>query len=196
MITLDPRRATHLAAPNIVRTQKFVTALAYAPLVVSTEFIDACLREDELLDPEEYILKDKENEKKFHISLADSRRRAEKNANRLLEGRSIYVIESITGGFETFKGIVEANGGRCMLWKNRKGTAVPSGHRESEDSTDTEADNDVYLLSDDNKANEGLWLKFREMVESSRKVPKIVKTDWILETAMSQQLRPTKPYEL
>ncbi len=196
LITTDPSKATHLAAPHIVRTVKFVSALAYAPLVISTDFIDACLEEDELVDHEAYVLKDTENEKKYEISLKDSRKRAQKNANQLLQGRCIYCMENIPGGFETFKSIVEANGGRCMLWKNRKGTTVPSGRAGSEESTDTDANNDVYLLSDDSKGNQGLWSRFREMVEGSRKAPKIVKTDWILETAMCQQLRSTKPYEL
>lgn len=195
LITTDPTKATHLAAPHIVRTVKFVTALAYAPLVISTDFIEACLREDEMLDPEDYVLKDTENEKKLHLSLKDSRIRAKKNANQLLQDRCIYCMEEITGGFDTFKAIVEANGGRCMLWKNRKGATVPSKRADSEDSTDTEAHNDVYLLSDDGKQNQGLWSRFREMVEGCRKVPRIVKTDWILETAMSQQLRPVGPYE-
>ena len=149
-----------------------------------------------MVDPEDYLLKDTENEKKYQISLKDSRKRAQKNTNQLLQGRCIYCMENITGGFETFQAIVEANGGRCMLWKNRKGTTVPSGRAGSEESTDTDANNDVYLLSDDSKGNQGLWSRFREMVEASRKAPKIVKTDWILETAMAQQLRPTKPYEL
>ncbi len=196
LITTDPTKATHLAAPHIVRTVKFVTALAYAPLVISTDFIDACLEEDDLVDPEDYVLKDTENEKKFQISLKDSRKRAQNNGNQMLQGRCIYCMENITGGFDTFKSIVEANGGRCMLWKNRKGTTVPSGRAGSEDSTDVDANNDVYLLSDDSNSNQSLWTRFREMVEGSRKVPKIVKADWILETAMSQQLRSTKPYEL
>ena len=196
LITTDPTKATHLAAPHIVRTVKFVTALAYAPLVISTDFIDACLKEDDFVDPEDYVLKDTENEKKFQISLKDSRKRAQKNGNQLLQDRCIYCMENITGGFETFKAIVEANGGRCMLWKNRKGTTVPSRRAGSEDSTDADANNDVYLLSDDSTGNQNLWSRFREMVEGSRKVPKIVKADWILETAMSQQLRATKPYEL
>lgn len=196
LITTDPSKATHLAAPNIVRTQKFVTALAYAPLVISTDFIDACLEEDELLEPEKYRLRDKENEKKFQFSLENSRKLALKNANQLLQGRCIYCLENVTGGFDTFKAIVEANGGLCMLWKNRKGTTVPSGRAESETSTDTDTNNDVYLLSEDSKQNQGLWMRFREMVEGSRKVPRIVKTDWLLETAMSQRLLPTKLYEM
>ncbi|OAG43848.1 hypothetical protein AYO21_02075 [Fonsecaea monophora] len=196
LITTDASKATHLAAPNIVRTQKFVTALAYAPLVISTDFIDACLAEDKLHNPEKFKLRDKENEKKFQLSLDKSRQRAKKNANRLLHGRSIYCMENIHGGFDIFKTIVAANGGRCMLWKNRKGTRVPSGRADSELSTDTEENHDVYLLSDNGKENHGLWSRFREMAEGSRKVPKIVTSDWLLETAMSQEIQPTKVYEL
>jgi hypothetical protein len=195
LIVTESRTATHLAAPNIVRTQKFVTALAYAPLVISTKFIDACLAENELVDPEDFVLQDKENEDKLGISLDDSRKRAKQNNRRLLKGRSVYCMQNVPGGFDTFKAIVEANGGLCMHWKARKGTTVPSGRAGSEDSTEAEAD-DVYLLSDEGNENYGLWQKFREMVENSGKVPKIVKTDWLLETAMSQELRPTKPHEL
>jgi hypothetical protein len=196
LITTDPTKATHLAAPSIVRTVKFVTAIAYAPLVISTEFIDKCLKHEEYYDPEDFVLRDTVNEKKFHISLKDARSRAQKNANRLLAGRCVYCAEDIVGGFDTFKSIVEANGGKCMVWKNRKATKVPSGRAESEESTDAESNNDVYLLSDSNEQRNALWSRFREMVEASRKVPKILKTDWLLETAMSQQLRPTGPYEL
>ncbi|KIX94498.1 uncharacterized protein Z520_09884 [Fonsecaea multimorphosa CBS 102226] len=187
LVITDPSKATHLAAPNIVRTQKFVIALAYAPLVISTDFIDACLDEDKLLDPEKYKLHDKENEKRFQLSLDKSRQRAKKNANQLLQGRCIYCVENIPGGFDTFKAIVEANGGRCMLWKNRKGTIVPSGRDDN---------HDVYLLSDNGKGNEGLCSRFKEMAEGSRKVPRIVRSDWLLETAMSQEIQPTKRYEL
>jgi hypothetical protein len=196
LIVTESRRATHLAAPNIVRTQKFVTALAYAPLVISTKFIDACLSQDELVEPEEFVLQDEENEEKLGISLNDSRKRAKRNDGRLLGGRSVYCMENVPGGFDTFKAIVEANGGLCMLWKARKGTTVPAGRAGSEDSTDAEEIQEVCLLSDESKENHGLWQKFREMVEKCGKVPKIVKTDWLLETAMSQELRPTTPHEL
>ncbi|KIV79382.1 hypothetical protein PV11_06945 [Exophiala sideris] len=195
--TTDSSRATHLAAPHIVRTMKFVTALAYAPLVISTDFIDACLEADELLDPEEFILEDKENEKKLGFSLQLSRDRAKSNGNQLLQGRWIYCMENIRGGFETFKTIVEANGGRCMLWRGRKGTTVPSGRADSE-GVDADANIEVYLLSseEDRQQQKSLWNRFKEMAEGSRKSPRIVAADWLLESAMSQQVLPIKRYEL
>ncbi|KAK5190731.1 regulator of Ty1 Transposition [Exophiala xenobiotica] len=196
--TTEPSRATHLAAPRIVRTMKFVTALAYAPMVISTDYIDACLEANEQLDPKEFRLQDKENEQKLGVSLKLSRERAQKNQGQLLQGRIIYCLENIRGGFDTFKAIVGANGGECRTWRGRKGTTVPSGRADSEASTDTDANNEVYLLSndDDRKENKSLWTRFKEMAEGSRKVPRIVTADWLLETAMSQLLLPTKQYEL
>lgn len=194
--TTDPSRATHLAAPHIVRTQKFVTALAYAPLVISTDFIDACLKGNKLLNAEDFKLQDKENEKRLGLSLRSSQERAKKNQNQLLQGRSIYCMENIRGGFETFKTIVEANGGRCMLWRNRRGQTVPSSRADSDASTDTDANHDVYLVTDERKENKPMWSRFKEMAEGSRKVPRVVLTDWLLETAMSQQILPPQRYEV
>jgi hypothetical protein len=193
LTTTDASKATHLAAPHIVRTQKFVTALAYAPMVLSTNFIDSCLEADKLLNPEDFLLDDKDNEKKLGVSLKLSRERAKENQNNLLQGLSIYCVESIHGGFETFKAIVEANGGRCMLWRNRKNTIIPSTRAESEASTDTD-DSIAYLLSDTKKENKSLWGRFKEMAQNSRKTPCIISPDWLLESAMSQELLPTLPY--
>ena len=154
------------------------------------------MKEDKLLDPEDFKLNDKQNEKKLGVSLERSRERAKENRNQLLQGLSIYCMENIPGGFDTFKTIVDANGGRCMLWRNRKGTTVPSGRSDSEVNTDTDTNNEVYLLSDERKENKSLWDHFKKMAEGSRKAPRIVTTDWLLETAMSQKLLPTKQYEL
>ncbi|EXJ85942.1 hypothetical protein A1O1_06311 [Capronia coronata CBS 617.96] len=194
--TSDPSKATHLAAPHIVRTQKFVTALAYAPLVISIDFIDACLDENKFLNPEDFRLQDEENEKRLNLSIEASRERARNNHNQLLEGRSIYCMENIHGGFETFKTIVEVNGGRCLQWRNRKVQTVPSSRADSEGSTDNDADHDVYLVTDGRKENKPSWSRFKEMAEEGGKVPRIVLTDWLLETAMSQQILPTQPYEV
>ena len=196
IITLEPSRATHLAAPTIKRTQKFVAAIAYAPTIISTDFIDACLEKDELLDPDKFVLQDKANEKKMGFSLQLSKERAKENRNRLLAGRSVYCLETINGGWESYKSIVEANGGKCMVWRNRKGTMVPSKRAESDPDTDDDSLNEVYLLSGPGKENENLWKRFRQMAEGSRKLPLIVRQDWLLETAMCQKVLPTSNYEI
>lgn len=164
-------------------------------MVLSTDFIDSCLEADRLLDPRDFELDDKENEKRLGVSLKLSRDRAKKNQNRLLQGLSIYCTESIHGGFETFKTIVEANGGRCMLWRNRKNAIIPSTRAESEASTDTD-DSIVYLLSDKKEGNQSLCDRFRDMAHKSRKTPRIIDPDWLIESAMSQKLLPTTTYDI
>ncbi len=179
-----------------MRTLKFVAAIAYAPTILSTNFIDACLEEDELLDPEEFVLQDKANEKKLGFSLQLSKERAKENRNRLLIGRAVYCLENIRGGYEAFKSIVDANGGACMIWRNRKGTMVPSRRAESDSDTDEDTQSDVYLLSGNEPVNETLWKRFRQMAEGSRKTPRIVRPDWLLESAMCQKVLPSTTFEI
>ena len=171
--------------------------MAYAPTIISTDFIDKCLEKDEILDPEDFLLQDKANEKRFHISLAQSLKRAKENRNKLFQGRTIYCVESIHGGFDTYKSIIEANGGQCNMYRGRPGTMVPSRRADSETSTtDEAAQAEVFLISGQDKEQERLWPKFRQMAEGSRKIPIIVRSDWLLESAMAQKILPVGKHEL
>ena len=149
-----------------------------------------------MLDADNFELHDKANEKKLGFSLQLSRERAKENRNRLLDGRAVYCLENIHGGYEAYKSIVEANGGACMMWRNRKGTMVPSRRAESDPDSDDDAQNEVYLLSGTERVNETMWKRFRQMAEGSRKTPRIVKSDWLLETAMCQKILATTAYEI
>lgn len=192
MLVTDPQRATHLAAPRIVRTVKFISAMAYAPTVLSTAFIDDCLEANELRDPEKFKLVDKEQEKKLGLSLTLSKERAKENRGELLKGRSVYCLPNVNGGFDTYRQIVAANGGECMVWQNRKGTRVKS-HRAGSEGEET---TDVYLLSPEEGDNTKLWEAFRSMVLASRMTPRIVATDWLIETAMRQEILSVAKYEV
>ena len=171
--------------------------MAYAPTIISTDFIDKCLEKEEIVNPEDFLLKDKANEKRFHFTLAQSQQRAKENRNKLFRGRTIYCVENIHGGFETYKSIVEANGGQCNLYRGRPGTMVPSRRAESETSaTDDDAEAEVFLISGSDKDQERLWSRFRQMAEGSRKIPRIVRSDWLLASAMAQQILPVDDHEL
>lgn len=171
--------------------------MAYAPIIISTEFIDKCLEKDELLPPEDFLLQDNANEKRFHFSLVQSQQRAKENRNKLFQDRTIYCVENIHGGFETYKSIVEANGGQCNMYRGRPGTMVPSRRAESETSAmDDDAEAEVFLISGTEKEHERLWSRFRQMAEGSRKTPRIVRSDWLIESAMTQQILPVDKHEL
>lgn len=198
MVIQDPSRCTHLAAPSVVRTHKFISALAYAPIVLHTDFVTDCLSKDEFLSPNDYILRDSASESRFGFTMTDSHAKAKANKNRLLHGHTIYCVEGIHGGFDVFKSIVEANGGRCALYRGRAGTMIPSrrsdsdaGHTGDESESET-----VHLISGIKREDVRLWPRFRQMAEGSRMSPKIVKADWLLDIAMSQELRSEDRYEL
>ncbi|WEW55733.1 regulator of Ty1 Transposition [Emydomyces testavorans] len=197
MVVRDASKCTHLAAPSILKTHKFVNALAYAPKIISCDFVTDCLEKDKLLDPDKYRLRDKASEKKYGFSLEKARQRAKNNKNKLLEGRTIFCVETIHGGFDAFKSIIETNGGQCALYRGRSVTIV--GRRASEGGTKQEHDehkDEVYLISGPDKNHMRLWPKFRTMVRDARKIPKIMRTEWLLEIALSQEWRWKDEYEL
>ena len=174
-----------------------MTALAYAPTILSTTFIDACLKAEELLDPKDFLLKDKVGEKKYGVTLTQSQERAEENKNKLLAGRTIYCVKDVNGGWDVYRSIAAANGGQCNLYEGRPHNMVGSRRGDSEvDEVEAEAQKDAVLISSVSDHSMKLWRKFRQMAEGSRKIPWIVKSDWLLETAITQKVLPYDKYEI
>ncbi|KAI9839929.1 MAG: hypothetical protein M1819_000121 [Sarea resinae] len=192
IVTEDPSQCTHLAAPQIVRTVKFVCALANAPIVVSTDFVDHCIREDEVPSATDYPINDPDGEERLGINLQAAITRAKSNKHRLLAGQTIYCTAGVNGGFETYKSIVEANGGSCLLYRGRAGSVprmgvVHDGAAGEQDETDEK--DVVYLISDTVPDEVRLWDKFRQVATKNKRVPRIVPTEWILDVAMSQEMQ-------
>lgn len=197
MVVQDARKCSHLAAPSVLRTPKFVNALAYGPVIVQIDFITQCLKKNELLDVDDFLLNDKEAEKRFGISLDQANANAKTNKNKLLRGYHIYCIETIRGGFEAFKSIVDANGGDCNLFRGRVSYQAP--REESDDESDDEHQSnrkEIYLLSSAAAEHQKLWPRFRQLVQNMGKTPRIVRVDWLLDMAMSQERRAAGEYEL
>lgn len=168
-------------------------------MVLSDEFITQCLKKNELLNPADFPLVDNASEKRFGFILKDATARAEVNKNKLLQGYRIYCVESMHGGFEAFKSIVEANGGICTLFRGRVSMPSRPKHEESDDDSSDDDDpsrNEVYLLSNAIPEHERIWPRFRQMVQGIEKTPRVVRVDWLLDIAMSQKLRPADGYEL
>ncbi|KAL2837924.1 BRCT domain-containing protein [Aspergillus pseudoustus] len=197
MVVQDARRCSHLAAPSVLRTPKFVNALAYSPVIVQVEYIEQCLKTNELLDPSDFLLNDKDAEKRFGMTLEQSKINAKKNKNKLLQGYHVYCAETIRGGFDAFKSIVDANGGECNLFRGR--VSYQSKREESDDESDYDGHSnrgEIYLLSSVATEHQKLWPRFRQLVHNMGKTPRIVRVDWLLDMAMSQELRDAAEYEL
>jgi hypothetical protein len=192
-LTDDHVNCSYLAAPKILRTKKFICAMAQGPVLLSTEFVEKCLEENRVVDMENYTLKDNEGEKRYHMSLPKALKKAKANKGNLLKGQSIYVADGVHGGYDTYQAVIEANGGKSILYKGRKSLAVSS---RPEDEGPDDDDEYIYLVSGTTAPQSKLWPKFRSMAESVGKLPRIVKTDWLLDLALSQEIRWEERYEL
>ena len=203
----------------MIRTQKFITALAYGPVVLSTDFVTDCLSHNQVPEVNEYLLQDETTEKRLGIKLRDSLSRARKNARTLLRDVVVYCTPTVHGGVDTYQAIVEANGGRCLSFRPRQGgpfltngttsKSVPStGPSNHDDDLDPKDDDDangkeiryVYLLSGETAEERKLWSKFRQMVKASGGgggvEARIVRTEWILDVAMSQDMKWRNDYRV
>jgi len=114
----------YLAAPSIIRTVKFVCALARGATAISSDFITACLEAGELLEPQDYLLKDKENEKKYDIKLSKSVARAKAHRGKLLWSVAVYCTDKIRNGPESYRAVAEANGAIFKMYRARSGVTI------------------------------------------------------------------------
>ena len=189
LIVGDYASCTHLASPRIVRTEKFICALAHSPVILSTNFIEDCLSSNSRPDPTKYLLRDSDYENSAGYELSSALARAKENKGRLLRGYSIYVTEAVHGGFDTYKSIIQVNGGKCLMYRARAGSAstLRAGLDESTDESDSSQPEYVYLVSGTSHDEAKLWPKFRQMVTGSGKNPRVVRNDWLLNTTLSQE---------
>jgi hypothetical protein len=181
-ITQDAKNCTHLAAPSIVRTKKFLCALASGPTVLSTDFLDMCLQKGSLQDEEDFLLKDPESEKKFGVKLKDAISRAKANQRSLLRNVPIYCTQAIPNGTETYQAIVAANGGHCLLYTGR-----PVVREIKDPENDPDAGEPIYLLTGQKPEERKLWASFEEMAKSGNMEPRVVDTEWLLDVVLLQK---------
>lgn len=167
-------------------------------MVISTEFVDDCLAKNAWRDPEDYLLKDPEREAILGFQLSEAVGRAKIHRGQLLHGIPLYCTETVKGGFDVYKAIVEANGGRCLLYKARAGSIASSrvgGRDDDPDAMETDEPEYVYLVTGNTPVEMALWPKFRQMVQSIGKHARIVQTDWLLDSAIRQELHWDDIYE-
>jgi hypothetical protein len=200
-ITDDFKKVDLLCAPKPVRTKKFVAALACAPTLVSTTYLDAALKNNKLPPPEKHLLEARDFEEANGFRMSEAMSRAKQNKHRLLKDWTIFCTQNVAGGFDTYKDIIEANGGKCAMWKGRT-TSITASKRPKDPATDesqnqTQDEGDVlYLISDPDKREFAHWAKFRELAEKHDMIPRIVKTEWILCVAMAQYVHWKEEWEL
>ena len=203
VLVSEPNNIDIVIAPKILRTRKFVCALANAPMVFDSTYLDYALKHNELID-EPSLLHDPETEEKYDFNLADSLARAEDNQGKLLRGWSIFVTKDVKGGFDTYKDIITANGGQALLYAGRTGVNIPKRRLRNDPEAGSESQHQggdeefdyVYLVSGDSEADVKLWKPFRDLAEKQGLAARIVKNDWLLHVAMSQRIEWRSKFEL
>lgn len=201
-ITDDFKKVDLVCAPQPVRTKKFIAALACAPTLVSTSYLDFALKNNKLPPTEKHLLQARDFEKANNVRLSEALERAKQNKHRLLKDWTIFCTEKVPGGFDTYKDIIEVNGGKCSLWKGRAATVsaskrILSTSDKEVSQNQVEDEGDVlYLISDADKREFTNWAKFRELAKKHDMVPRIVKTEWLLSVAMAQYVHWDPQWEL
>ena len=190
LVVTDGQPCDFLVAPQLVRTVKFLRNLSKGATIVSSEWIEECLDTKSALPPQDYILKDKENEKKFGLNLQTSVERARKNKGTLLRGVPIYCTVSIKNGTDSYRAIAEANGAIFKVYGPRSGSTIRPTKPE-EDEGDPEP---VYLLSTTNPDEKKLWKKFEDMAHRGNMEPRVVAADWLLDVVMKQENKFSEKY--
>ncbi|KNZ74024.1 BRCT-containing protein 1 [Termitomyces sp. J132] len=132
-ITVKPSECTHLLAPHLVRTEKFLCALASAPFIMTDRWAIESAAAKKLLDERNYLLRDKINEKKFDFVLADALSRAKKLRGTLFSKMVFYITPKVSVNIQLLKNVVTACGGQVN-------TQIPTLRIMN-------ASNDRYLIS-------------------------------------------------
>ncbi|XP_065272089.1 mediator of DNA damage checkpoint protein 1 [Emys orbicularis] len=100
---------THLVTDRVRRTVKFLCALARGVPIVTLDWLDKSGRSACFLSPSGFLVRDTEQERNFHFSLAQSLQRARRGA--LLQGYEIHVTPNVKPEPEHMKDIIQCSGG-------------------------------------------------------------------------------------
>ncbi|KAB5566820.1 hypothetical protein GE09DRAFT_1284540 [Coniochaeta sp. 2T2.1] len=177
----------YLVAPKMVRTLKFLKVLSKGVDVLRDEWVDTIIETGEIPDPKKYLLKDKEAERRFHVKLSDAVARAKKlraDGLAVLRNIPIYCTADIKNGTDSYKALAEANGAIFKVYRARSGTTIKPTTREEDGGAPPEP---VYLLSSDAASERALWPRFEAMARKGNMEPRIVITDWMLDTILRQE---------
>ena len=181
-----------LCAPRIGRTKKFVCAMAYGPTIISTSFLDECLTgKTGPPEPTDCLLDDAAGEAKLGCTLAQATAHAKANGRKLFKGWQIFVTEKVNGGLETYRAIVETNGGACIPFQEKthmKVSRYALGADGKASPGKTENEDQLFLVSGTSKQERALWGLFRAMAVEADMVPMVVSADWLLGVAMAQKV--------
>ncbi|KAJ7045600.1 BRCT domain-containing protein [Mycena alexandri] len=112
--TTKVSECTHLIAPRLVRTEKLLCALAGGALILEDKWAIDSAAANTLLSEDDYILFDKEIEKKWNFRLPEAMARAKEVGGKLFENMSFYVTPKVSVDTKLLKNVVTSQGGKLL----------------------------------------------------------------------------------
>ncbi|PSS00871.1 hypothetical protein PHLCEN_2v4098 [Hermanssonia centrifuga] len=113
--TQKPSECTHLVARSLVRTEKFLCAMATAPYVVTDAWVETCVSKNRIMPEEDFALKDPTSEKKYGFKLLDAIERSKANAGKVFAGKTFYLTPKVPVESKLLKNVVTAGGGQLLI---------------------------------------------------------------------------------
>ncbi|KAJ7132847.1 hypothetical protein C8R43DRAFT_652591 [Mycena crocata] len=113
-VTSRPVECTHLVVKNLVRTEKFLSALSGAPYILSETWAVESAAAHTLLPEDDYLLQDAAAEKKYGFKLSEAVARAKEHKGKLFQGHTFFVTPKVNAA-ELLRRVVQANGGQALI---------------------------------------------------------------------------------
>ncbi|XP_058023796.1 mediator of DNA damage checkpoint protein 1 isoform X3 [Ahaetulla prasina] len=104
---------THLVTDRVRRTVKFLCALARGIPIVTLDWLEKSRRNAFFLAPNNFLVRDPEQEKNLRFSLSNSLQKAQQNG-ALFQGYEIHVTPNVKPEPEHMKDIVKCSGGTLL----------------------------------------------------------------------------------
>ncbi|ODQ65944.1 hypothetical protein NADFUDRAFT_51217 [Nadsonia fulvescens var. elongata DSM 6958] len=167
----DPNEATHLFAPKLCRTKKFLLALARGPLIMNVNYLNDCIKKRTFLAPEDYILEDAESKDKFGVTVAEVMQRSKKLRGKLFDGIVINITTDVPDYNKDMKDIITCHGGICNVLYEAKNYQISPNGQFIVIGTDKSENIIKSFLNN---------MKRRELEDSSMKGYNVFTREWIL----------------
>ncbi|ORY75466.1 BRCT domain-containing protein [Protomyces lactucae-debilis] len=170
--------ATHLVAPRLARTKKFVTAMPIAHKLkfVNWDWVMDGVKTHKLAKEQLYpmaIPEDQAWAEDFSVASVQAAAKRLQDADGLFAGRLVHISDAAAnlGGFGTYREIIAANGGQCTLFGKRH---------------EFQSDKQVMIVLDEKDAALAKWR--RERRKSGPGVSwQCFDREWLMQSAMRQE---------
>ncbi|KAL4402454.1 double-strand break repair protein [Malassezia pachydermatis] len=106
--------ATHLVAKSLTRTEKMLCAIARGLHIVSVAWLQAMIKQNQVLEADAFALRDKAKEKQWAIKLSEVLAKSRAHPASLLQGHQFFITKQVQPSREILSHIIEAAGGHVV----------------------------------------------------------------------------------